>query len=155
MPCGLVRVPRSELDAWAAAAERGEEASRSLQTTVLDSSDGVRLRNDAGGYVPQVTKAKDGRLWFVTQNGASVFDPLHIPVNPLPQPVQAEQITAARRNYEQMGGSLRPPPLVRDLEIEYTALSLAVPEKVLFRYKLEGWDRDWQDAGTRGQAFYS
>src|SRR5262249_30049499 len=106
-------------------------------------------------YVPQVTKAKDGRLWFVTQNGASVFDPLHIPVNPLPPPVQVEQITADRRNYDAMGGSLRLPPLVRDLEIEYTALSLAVPEKVLFRYKLEGWDRDWQDAGTRGQAFYS
>jgi signal transduction histidine kinase len=47
------------------------------------------------------------------------------------------------------------PPLIRDLEIYYTALSLAAPEKVMFRYKLEGWDPDWQDAGTRRQAFYS
>jgi PAS domain S-box-containing protein len=44
---------------------------------------------------------------------------------------------------------------VRELEIDYSALSLVVPEKVLFRYKLEGWDQDWQDAGTRRQAFYS
>ena len=46
------------------------------------------------------------------------------------------------------------PARVRDLEIDYTALSLVAPEKVLFRYKLEGWDSDWQDAGTRRQAFY-
>jgi len=50
---------------------------------------------------------------------------------------------------------MRLPPLVRDLEIDYTALSLVAPEKVFFRYKLEGWDPDWQDAGTRRQAFYS
>jgi len=50
---------------------------------------------------------------------------------------------------------VRLPPLVRDLEINYTALSLVAPEKVLFRYELEGWDRDWQDAGTRRHALYS
>jgi signal transduction histidine kinase len=47
------------------------------------------------------------------------------------------------------------PPLVRDLEIDYTALSLVAPEKNRFRVKLEGRDRDWKDAGTRRQAFYS
>src|SRR5262249_9161665 len=46
------------------------------------------------------------------------------------------------------------PALVRNLQIDYTALSLVAPDKVLFRYKLEGWDRDWQEAGTRRQAFY-
>jgi signal transduction histidine kinase len=50
---------------------------------------------------------------------------------------------------------VRLPPQVRDLQIDYTALSLVAPEKVFFRYKLEGWDRDWQEAGTRRQAFYS
>src|SRR5262249_18297371 len=52
-------------------------------------------------------------------------------------------------------GRLRLPPLVRDLEIDYTALSLVAPEKILFRYKLEGWDTDWQDAGNRRQAFFN
>src|SRR5262249_33316467 len=52
-------------------------------------------------------------------------------------------------------GVLRLPPLVRDVQIDYTALSLAAPEKVRFRYKLEGWDREWQDVGNRRQVFYS
>src|ERR1700746_2923756 len=47
------------------------------------------------------------------------------------------------------------PALVRDVEIDYTALSLVAPEKNRFRYKLEGYDRDWQDVGTRRQAFYT
>ena len=53
------------------------------------------------------------------------------------------------------GGLWCLPALIRDLQIDYTALSLVAPEKVRFRYKLEGWDRDWQDAGTRRQAFYT
>ena len=53
------------------------------------------------------------------------------------------------------GEQLRLPPLARDLEIDYTALSLVAPEKIRFRYKLEGYDSDWQDAGNRRQAFYT
>jgi hypothetical protein len=50
---------------------------------------------------------------------------------------------------------VRLPPLVRDLAIDYTALSLVAPEKNRFKIKLEGWDRDWQDVGIRRQAFYT
>jgi len=63
-------------------------------------------------------------------------------------------VVADRKMYPAQEG-LRIPPLTRDLEIDYTALSLAVPQKVRFRYKLEGRDNDWQDAGTRRQAFYT
>src|SRR5262249_53312406 len=52
-------------------------------------------------------------------------------------------------------GTLQLPPRIRDLAIDYTALSLAAPDRVLFRYKLEPRDHDWQDAGRRRQAFYS
>src|SRR5262249_13811756 len=52
-------------------------------------------------------------------------------------------------------GQIRLPALTRDLEIDYTALSLVVPEKMRFRYLLEGHDRDWQDAGNRRQVFYN
>src|SRR4029453_4169935 len=52
-------------------------------------------------------------------------------------------------------GKLHLPPRIRDLQIDYTALSLVVPEKVRFRYMLEGYDRDWQDAGNRRQVFYT
>jgi signal transduction histidine kinase len=129
----------------------------STQAAAFDSSDGVRGFADTGGYRPQVTKSSDGKLWFLPGDGVSVIDPRHLPFNRLPPPVHIEQITADRKAYQSTTdakGWVRPPPQVRDLEIDYTALSFVAPEKVRFRYKLEGWDRDWRDAGTRRQAFY-
>jgi signal transduction histidine kinase len=75
--------------------------------------------------------------------------------------VHVEQVTADRKTYWQnLSGDAsssppRLPPLVRDLTIDYTALSFVAPEKVLFRYKLEGRDPDWQNVGARRQAFYN
>jgi ligand-binding sensor domain-containing protein/signal transduction histidine kinase len=158
MVCGLVRVARPELDAWAAAADRDKETRQTIQVAVFDSSDGVRLRPDAGGYVPPVTKSTDGRVWFAGSDGVSVFDPAHLPFNKLPPPVHIEQVTADRKTYvvgPGTRGRLSLPPLVRDLQLDYTALSLVAPEKVRFRYRLEGWDREWQDVGNRRQAFYA
>ena len=155
MPCGLVRIARSELDAWVS------DSKRSVQTTVFDSSDGVSNRAIAGKYGPKVCKSLDGKLWFPAQDGVSFIDPRHLPTNKLPPPVHIEQITADRKTYWQnlsAGASSRPPrlpPRVRDLVIYYAALSFVAPEKVRFRYKLEGRDRDWQDMGTRRQAYYS
>ena len=157
MPCGLVRVARSELDAWTGAADK---TARTIHATVFDSSDGLRLLAVVGDYTPRVGKSADGKLWFSVPDGISVIDPHNLPFNKLPPPVQIEKVTADRKEYrENLSGdassNLRLPPLVRELEIDYTALSLVAPEKVSFRYKLEGWDQDWQDAGTRRQAFYS
>jgi signal transduction histidine kinase len=69
-------------------------------------------------------------------------------------PVHIEQVIADGKSYDASSG-LRLPPLVRDLAIGYTGLSFVAPEKVLFRYKLEGWDRDWQNVGNRRDAFYT
>src|SRR5215472_15240297 len=151
MPCGLARVARSELDAWASNPEYV------VRTAVYDISDGVRLAPTVGGFSPHVAKSPDGKIWFVPSGGLSVIDPRHIPFNRLPPPVHIEQITADRKIYSvasAASGQIRLPPLTRDLKIDYTALSLVAPEKVLFRHKLEGWDRDWQDVSTRRQAFY-
>jgi len=156
MPCGLVRIARTAVDAWAAAVERDKNSKPTIECTVFDSSDGVRSRAFPGGDNSRVTRSSDGKLWFATNDGLSVVDPRHIGFNTLPPPVKIEQITADRKTYDAASvtnGSL--PPLVRDLEIDFTALSLAAPEKVLFRYKLEPRDRDWQDAGTRRRAFYT
>ena len=156
--CGLVRIDRAEMGTWIAAVDQNEEAKRTMQATVFDTFDGIRVVAVGGHYSPQVAKSSDGRLWFPTFDGVSVIDPRHLPFNSLPPPVHIEQITADRKTYDVTGdtnGQIRLPALIRDLEIDYTALSLVAPEKVLFRYKLEGHDTDWQDAGTRRQAFYN
>ena len=153
--CGLVRIARSELDAWVS------DSKRTIQTTVFDSSDGVRSSAVVGRYGPRATKTQDGRLWFAHGDGVSVVDPRHVPFNKLPPPVHVELISADRKIYWQNSSSEassshpRLPPLVRDLEIDYTALSFVAPEKVHFRYKLDGRDVDWQNVDARRQAFYS
>jgi ligand-binding sensor domain-containing protein/signal transduction histidine kinase len=146
--CALVRVARSEIEAWTA------NAKHVLTLTVYDSSDGVPGHSNIGSYSPRAAMSMDGRLWFATYDGVGVLDPHHLPFNRVVPPVHIEQITADRRVYD-ASGDLRLPPLVRDLRIDYTALSLTAPEKVRFRYRLEGRDADWVEAGNRRQAFYT
>jgi PAS domain S-box-containing protein len=157
MPCGLVRVAHSELDTWASAPNK---THRTIHTTVFDNSDGLRSLAVVGDYTPRAAKSSDGKLWFSIPDGISVVDPRHLQFNKLLPPVHVEQVIADRKEYwENLSGdapsNLRLPPLVRELEIDYAALSMVAPEKVLFRYKLEGWDQDWQSVGTRRQAFYT
>jgi len=147
--CGLVRVARAEVEAWAS-----NQGGRKIQATVFDSSDGVRSQSIAGGYTPHAGKSPDGKLWFGTTSGLTMVDPRHLPFNRLPPPVHIEQITADRKTYAP-DPQLRLPPLVRDLQIDYTALSFVDPEKVQFKFKLEGEDRDWHVVGNRRQAFYN
>ena len=149
MRCGLVRIRRTEVDAWIA------DPKHRIGTTVWDAADGVRLRSSAASeYAPRVAKSADGKLWFVTGEGIQVVDPRHLVVNEIPPPVRIELVTADRKTYD-TARDLRLPPLVRDLQLDFTALSLSAPEKVRFRYKLEGYDNDWQEAGNRRQAFYT
>ena len=158
-PCGLLRVARSELDEWAIMTDHDINAKPTLHATVFDISDGVRSVAMANHFSPQVAKSTDGKLWFVVgDGGVNVVDPNHLLFNKLPPAVHIEQFVADRKTYDPTlagSGSLRLPPLIRDLQIDYTALSLAAPEKILFRYKLEGRDRDWQDAGNRRVVFYN
>jgi signal transduction histidine kinase len=100
-------------------------------------------------------------LWFLPLDGVSVIDPRHLPVNTLPPPVHIEQVTADRKTYwSNLSGDAssshpRLPSLVRDLTIDYTALSFVAPEKVRFRYKLEGQDPDWKEVVNDREAHYS
>jgi ligand-binding sensor domain-containing protein/signal transduction histidine kinase len=147
--CGLVRIRRSELKAWIA------DPKRKVETTVWDSADGVRLRSSAASaYGPRVAKATDGRLWFVTGEGVQVVDPRNLAVNNSSPPVHIEQIRADDRPYHVKQG-LRLPANVRDVWIDYTALSLAAPEKVHFKYMLEGQDPGWKEVVNDRHAHYS
>lgn len=156
--CGLVHIASSVLDAWTAAVDKDGEAKPTIEATVFDRADGVKILSGATHYSPQVAKSPDGRLWFLPWDGVSVVDPAHLPFNRLPPPVHVEQITADRKSYDATSdelGRLQLPSLIRDLQINYTALSLVAPERILFRYMLEGRDSDWQEAGDRRQAFYT
>ena len=153
--CGLVRIRRSELDAWIA------DPKRRIETTVWDAADGVRLRSSSPDYFgPSIAKSTDGKVWLLTGEGVEVVDPRHLAVNKLPPPVHIEQIIADHQIYWQ--NSLGPavsdvhlPPRIHDLQIDYTALSLVAPEKVHFKYKLEGQDRDWREVVNVRQVQYT
>ena len=146
--CGLLRIARNELNAWTA------DPKRKIQLTLFDSADGVPLRGMLLPWRPHVTEAPDGRIWFGNGGAVSVIHPSHIAVNTLPPPVHIEQITADDKTYAARPG-LHLPPLVRNVTIDYTALSFVAPEKVHFRYKLEGQDPDWREVVNDREVQYS
>jgi len=107
------------------------------------------------GPCSREVQAADGRLWFLTSGGLAWLNPQKsILRNPLPPPVQVLSVAANSQTYSTSTDVVLP-PRTTSLQISYTATSLAVPERVRFRYRLEGVDRDWQDAGTRREAFYT
>ena len=136
--CGLLQVPRTELENWS------EDPKRTVHFKVFDSTDGVRNRALLTGYTPRVGKSADGKLWFTHLNSVSVLDPRILHENKLPVPVHIEQVTADARFCELKDG-MRLPSRVHNLAIDYTAPSLVAPEKVRFRVKLEGEDKDWRE----------
>jgi PAS domain S-box-containing protein len=154
-PCGLLRLARSEIDAWTAAEDRGQAAKQIVHPTVFDASDGVMMHEvsfDRAGA--PVAKSLDGRIWFVSYDGLSMIDPRHLPFNEVPPPVHIERITANDKTYDASNG-LHLPPRIRDLKIGYTALSFVAPEKVRFRFKLEGQDRNWREVANNREVEYS
>jgi signal transduction histidine kinase/ligand-binding sensor domain-containing protein len=147
-PCGIVQIGPDAVQAWV------DRPDRAVQVTVYDLSDGVLRFSDLGNYGPKVTKARDGRLWFASYDGAGVIDPKQLPSNPLAPPVHIEQAICDRITYD-VSSHVRLPALARDLRIDYAALSFVAPERVRFRHKLDGHDEDWVDAGNRRQALYN
>jgi PAS domain S-box-containing protein len=146
--CGLVRVTHEDLEAWIA------NRIHAVDTKRWSAADGVPVRTVPLYYVPSVTKATDGKLWFVSGEGIQVVDPDHVTLNTIAPPVFVEQVVADRKAYKVVSG-MRLPALSRDITIEFLALSLADSQAVQFRYRLEGHDTEWQDAGARRQAFYT
>ena len=140
--CGLLRVARTDLDAWTT------DPKRMIQVTTFDTDDGVRLVPILKGFRPAVTKTSDGEIWFVNGNTVSFFDPSHIDINRVPPPVHIEQIAVNDKPYDVSNG-MRLPAGVRDLLVDFTALSLVEPNKVRFRVKLEGQDKDWRELTDR------
>jgi len=143
--CGLVEIANADVKKW------WEDDSILLQPRIFDALDGAQT-----DYAPfqGAARSPDGRLWFASGIALQTIDPDHVLANSIAPPVYVEGITADRRNYVPRAGLVLP-ALTRDLEIDYTALSFPAPQKVRFRYELEGRDGSWQEPGTRRQAFYT
>jgi signal transduction histidine kinase/ligand-binding sensor domain-containing protein len=103
---------------------------------------------------PSSVQTTDGRIWFATTKGLAWINPKRIIRNTVPPFVSIESVVAKGKKYNP-SNDLSLPPRTADLQIAYTATSLTVPGRVRFRYKLEGQDKEWQDVGTRREAFYT
>ena len=144
-PCGYAELTDLEVQKWWA------NPTAVLQFRFLDSLDGART-----GITPfnPAAKAPDGSLWFVSAIVVQTIDPARLKKNSSVRPVYVESVTADRAEYKaQTSPTL--PALTHDIQVDYTSPSFSVPKKVKFRYRLEGNDDTWQDAGTRRQAFFS
>ena len=144
--CGLIGIPDSELRQWL------QIPNRTIKFQVLDVFDGATPGLNT--FQPAVSKSPDGRLWFANDAVLQMVNPGDLRKNGVAPPVYVEEVHADHKDYA-VGGLVPLPPRSRDIEIRYTALSFSVPEKVQFRYKLDGRDQTWQDAGTRREAFYN
>jgi signal transduction histidine kinase/ligand-binding sensor domain-containing protein len=111
---------------------------------------GVQLRPQ-----PSAIVMNDGRIWFSRIGGIISIDATQLLRNPLPPPVTIWALTSGTKRYPNFGTAVQLPMHTTDLRVEYTAGSLTVPERVRFRFKLDGSDRDWQDAGTRREVRYT
>ena len=146
--CGYLRIPAPDLANWVVRPEAQVTFSR------LEDLDG----SSPGWYhdriQPNAARSTDGRIWFIGGTSLQMIDPNRSYRNEMPPPVHVEGMVADGRNYSP-ASPITLPPLTRDLQIDYTALSFVLPQRMGFRYKLEGRDAEWQDPGLRREAFYT
>ena len=145
---GIYSVSKNELN------ELAMGKRKAVFSTVYDKSEGMRNAECNGGLWPAGIRARDGKLWFPTQDGVAVVDPDAVTTNPLPPPVVIESISLDHEA-QPLDRPVRVSPGSEDLEIEYTALSFLNSEHIRFRYRLQNLDRNWVEANTRRTAYYS
>jgi signal transduction histidine kinase/ligand-binding sensor domain-containing protein/CheY-like chemotaxis protein/HPt (histidine-containing phosphotransfer) domain-containing protein len=145
---GLMSVSRAALDALAI------DGGTVPEFHVFGLEDGLRTAEFDGGNTSAGCRTPDGLLWFPSIRGLVRVDPAHIRWNSLPPPVHIEQVSVdgeALRSLE----NVEVKPGHEHWEFQYTALSLLVPQRIHFKYQLEGFDKDWIDAGNRRTAYYT
>ena len=147
-PSGIGFVQRQELDDFA------EGRIDKIHSKVYATADGMKTDECFGSWPPAGCKTHDGHLWFATKRGAVMIDPKAFKQNPQQPPVLIEQAIVDQKAIP-VGQFASLAPGADKLEFHYTALSYLVPERVLFKYQLEGYDKDWIDAGTRRVAYYT
>ena len=131
------------------------DPSHRVQVETFDALDGVPGIAQQPTLTPSAIETSDGRVWFSTSGGLVLIDPARFVRNALPPPVTVWSISSDGVRYPAGTADLHLPIHTTTLRIDYTAGSLTIPERVSFRYKLEGSDPDWQDAGNRREALYT
>lgn len=145
---GIFRVRQQELYDFAAG------KINSITSVSYGVADGMRSSECNGGSQPAGWKTRDGKLWFPTNQGVVMIDPEHLTVNELRPPVHIERVIIDKRAIDPTRQAELPPGK-GELEFHYTGLSFLVPEKVRFKFKLDGYDDEWIDAGSRRVAYYT
>jgi signal transduction histidine kinase/ligand-binding sensor domain-containing protein len=146
--CGYFRISAADLAHWTASPES------KVTVTTLGTLDGADPGWNADRIQPNAARSPDGRLWFVGSTSLQMIDPGRSYRNPMPPPVYVQGLVADGKSYSPTS-PITLPALTRDLQIDYAALSFVMPQRMGFRYRLEGRDKDWEDPGLRRQAFYS
>ncbi len=144
---GVFRVSAHELAAAAPVAGR-------IADRVTFSTATGMIRAECNNAQHGAWRGRDGRLWFATVKGLAMADPARIELNRVAPPVVVEGVTADGQSLS-LSEPLRLAPGNRKLEFAYTALSFRNPLAVRFRYRLEGFEKEWVDAGPRRAAFYT
>jgi signal transduction histidine kinase/ligand-binding sensor domain-containing protein len=146
-PSGIVHIPQRELDLGL------QDTNHAIN---VESFDLISDLPEMPLLGPNASAVRDsgGVLWFATPRGVVRINPARIGRNPLAPPVAIRSVMANGKPYPLSQDAVLP-PLTRNLRIGYAALSLSIPERVRARYKLEGSDNDWQDAGNLRDAFYT
>lgn len=148
---GIYRVSKQELN------EVADGRIPKLNTVSYDEKDGMLNAECNGGRLPAALQAKDGKLWFPTMGGVAIIDPDAEIVNPNPPPLVIENISIDRKPVDLKSAQTEVvlQPGQSNIAIEYTGLSLIKSEQIKFKYKLEGLEENWIEAGTRRTVDYS
>lgn len=148
-PHCVFSVEKDALEAFA----RGE--TQSFSCTSYDQSDGMLSASCTCAFQPSGCATRDGRLLFPTLKGVVVVQPDTVHANTVVPPALIEEVTVDGKGYDMTGqAALTVPPGKARLEIRYTALSYSAPEKVRFKYRMNGLDSAWVDAGVKRSADY-
>ena len=146
---GIFWISRESLDAFA------EGVLNQVQSTAYTVADGLRDQEANSGTGHTAIKASDGRLWFATQFGAAIVDPAEVFPNSTPPPIVIESAQSQLEPVEIENESVVFDSRQRDFDIAFTGLSLSAPSLVRFRYRLEGYDDHWVEAGFDRTATYT
>ncbi|HEY6447542.1 MAG TPA: two-component regulator propeller domain-containing protein [Acidobacteriaceae bacterium] len=148
---GVYRVSRDDLG-------RAANGGAAPEVMRFGVADGMRISECSSGGHPAALRLANGELWFATLRGIARVDPEHMPLNRVPPQVALERVLVddvAQDSAPATVGGLRVAPGHSHYEFDYAGLSFVAPQKVAFRYQLEGFDPGWVDAGTRRVAYYT